>query len=96
MKKLQSGKSCVQYALKEKPTKYWIIVAREEIAEWEKQCAICIKRKAKCAKQIMAPLPLNRIKSSLRAFIRAAVDFGGPFVTIQGRGKQRQKRYLCL
>ena len=48
-------------------TKYWIIAAREEIAEWEKQCAICIKRKAKCAKQIMAPLPLNRIKSSLRA-----------------------------
>ena len=77
-------------------TKYWIIAAREEIAEWEKQCAICIKRKAKCAQQIMAPLPLNRIKSSLRTFVRTAVDFGGPFVTIQGRGKQRQKRYLCL
>ena len=26
--------------------KYWIIAAREEIAEWEKLCAICIKRKA--------------------------------------------------
>ena len=49
-----------------------------------------IKRKAKCAKQIMAPLPLNRLKLSLRAFTRTAVDFGGPFVTIQGRGKQRQ------
>ena len=77
-------------------TKYWIIAAREEIVEWEKECAACIKRKAKCAKQIMAPLPLNRLKLSLRAFTRTAVDFGGPFVTIQGRGKQRQKRYLCL
>ena len=77
-------------------TKYWIIAAHEEIAEWEKECAACIRRKAKCAKQIMAPLPLNRLKLSLRAFTRTAVDYGGPFVTIQGRGKQRQKRYLCL
>ena len=38
-------------------TKYWIVAAREEIAEWEKECAACIRRKAKCAKQIMAPLP---------------------------------------
>ena len=44
----------------------------------------------------MTPLPLNRLKLSLRAFTRTAVDFGGPFVTIQGRGRQRQKRYLCL
>ena len=40
-------------------TKYWIMAAREEIAEWKKECAACIRRKAKCAKQIMAPLPLN-------------------------------------
>ena len=24
------------------------------------------------------------------------VDFAGPFVTVQGRGKRREKRYLCL
>ena len=24
------------------------------------------------------------------------MDFGGPFITIQGRGKRRVKRYLCL
>ena len=77
-------------------TKYWIMAAREEIAEWEKECAACIRRKAKCAKQIMVPLPLNQLKLSLRAFTRTAVDFGRPFVTIQGRGRQRQKRYLCL
>ena len=77
-------------------TKCWIIAACEEIAEWEKECAACIRKKVKCAKQIMAPLPLNRLKLSLRAFTRTAVDFGGPFVTIQGRGKLRQKHYLCL
>ena len=31
-------------------TKYWIVAAREEIAEREKECAACIRRKAKCAK----------------------------------------------
>ena len=25
---------------------YWIIAAREEIIEWEKQCAFCKRRKA--------------------------------------------------
>ena len=77
-------------------TKYWIIAAREEIIEWERECAICKRRKAKHAEQIMAPLPINRLKPSLRAFTRTAVDFGGPFFTIQGRGKCRCKRYLCL
>ena len=58
------------------------MAAREAIAEWEKECAVCIRRKAKCAEQIMAPLPLNRLKSSLRAFKRTAADFGGPFITV--------------
>ena len=38
-------------------TKHWIMAAHKEIAEWEKECAACITRKAKCAKQFMAPLP---------------------------------------
>lgn len=44
----------------------------------------------------MAPLPLPRLEVSLKAFTRTAVDYAGPFITIQGRGKRRQKRYLCL
>lgn len=32
----------------------------------------------------------------LRAFARSAVDFAGPFVTVLGRGKRREKKYLCL
>ena len=40
----------------------------------------------------MALLPLSRLKSSFRVFTRTAVDFGGPFITVQGR----EKRYLCL
>jgi hypothetical protein len=33
---------------------------------------------------------------TMRAFAQTAVDFTGPFTTIQGRGKRRQKRYLSL
>ena len=77
-------------------TRFWIIAAREAILEWEKECAMYQKRKAKVAQQIMAPLPLNRLIASLRAFAKVTVDFSGPFMTVQGRGKPRQKRYLCL
>ena len=77
-------------------TRFWIIAAREEIRAWEKNCMECRRRKAKPASQVMAPLPRIRVKEPLRAFSRIAVDFAGPFFTIQGRGKTRQKRYLCL
>ena len=50
-------------------TKYWIDAAREEIIEWEKECAACKRRKAKNAEQIMAPLPSSRLKLPLRSFI---------------------------
>ena len=77
-------------------SRYWVVSGREVIREWERQCAECRRRKAKACQQIMAPLPLARLKSSLRAFTRTAVDYAGPFITVQGRGKRRQKRYLCL
>ena len=77
-------------------SRYWIIHGREVIWEVESQCYECKRRKAKAATQIMAPLPRIRFKFPLRAFARAAVDYGGPFFTIQGRGKKRSKRYLCL
>ena len=77
-------------------TRFWIISGREEIRESEKECNTCRRRKAKAAKQIMAPLPQIRLRVALRAFAQTAVDFGGPFITIQGRRTKRQKRYLCL
>ena len=54
------------------------------------------EKKAKNVQQVMAPLPLHRLTMSMRAFTRIAVDYGGPFITMQGRGKKREKCYLCL
>ena len=76
--------------------KYWVLKAREEIRETERECNACIRRKAKAANQVMAPLPKFRLKLPLRAFERTAVDYAGPFEAIQGRGRKRAKRYLCL
>ena len=70
--------------------------AREEIREWENQCNECKKRKGKAGSQVMGPLPKVRLRFSMRAFAQTAVDYGGPFITIQGRGKARLKRWLCL
>ena len=75
-------------------SRFWILSAREVIRDWENECAECRRRKAKAAEQVMAPWSLARVKTSLRAFTRTSVDFGGAFVTIKGRGKRRQKRYL--
>lgn len=44
----------------------------------------------------MAPLPTVHLRLSLRAFVQTAVDFTGPFITKQGRGKARCKHYLCV
>ena len=74
-------------ALTSLSARYWIISAREVIREWERECAECPRRKARAAQRTMAPLPLARLQTSLKAFTRTAVDFGGPFTTIQGRGK---------
>ena len=58
----------------------------------------CKRRTTKTATQIMAPLPSGRLKlpSPLRSFVHTALDFAGPFLTIRGRGRCREKRYLCL
>ena len=77
-------------------TKHWIPAAREEIRQCENECNECKRRKARVAQQIMAPLPLVRLRLPLRAFAQVSVDYGGPFITVQGRGKRREKRWLCL
>ena len=43
----------------------------------------------------MAPLLICRL-NSVRAFEKIGVDYAGPFLTKQGRGKTEVKRYLYL
>ena len=77
-------------------SRFWIVSAREAIREWERECNHCRRLKARAGEQIMAPLPPNRAQPSLRAFAKSSIDYAGPFITVQGRGRARTKRYLCL
>ena len=76
--------------------RFWIVHAREAIREVETSCNKCAQKRAKAANQQMAPLPLSRIGKPYQAFSRVAIDYAGPFEAIQGRGRARAKRYLCL
>ena len=57
---------------------------------------VCRRLKVQPASQIMAPLPAIRAQMSLRAFSNISVYFADPFLTKQGRGKTKVKRYVCL
>lgn len=92
----KTNHSGTNQTLSELSSRYWIIAAREEIRNCETNCMECRRRKLKPGKQIMAPLPNIRVNMPLRAFAHTAVDYAGPFLTKQGRGKHREKRYLCL
>ena len=93
----ENGNHCgTNQTLASLSAQYWIIAGREEIRDVERDCAACRIRKAKPGVQIMAPIPNFRVCTSLRAFTHTALDFAGPFLTKQGRGKVKTKRYLCL
>lgn len=77
-------------------SKYWTISGREEIRELERECTGCKLLQAQTSTQIMAPLPSARTEITLRVIAYYSVDFGGPFLTKQSRGKPKQKRCLCL
>ena len=76
--------------------RFWIVAAREEIRAWENECNGCKRRRNRPAAQIMGPLPQVRLRFTFRAFDQTAVDYAGPFTTIQGRGRRRLKRWLCV
>ena len=66
--------------------KYWIIASREEIRDWERECYMCKRMPGKTTTQIMALIPEIRLRFTFRPFDQTAVDYAGPFTTVQGRG----------
>ena len=78
-------------------SRFWIVKGRRLVCSISEACAECRRHFTKMiGNQMMAPLPKSRLQSSLRAFEKVGVDYGGPFLTKKGRGRTRAKRYLCL
>ena len=86
----------INFILCQLSERFWIIAACEEIREWDHECNKCKRRRSKPACQITAPLSKMRLRFSFRPFAQTTVDFAGPLYTVQGRGKPRRKRWLCL
>ena len=87
----------VEQVLTELRSHFWIVKGRRMVRNVTETCAECQRRfTKKIGNQMMAPLPRSRLQSSLKAFEKVGVDYGGPFLIKQGRGRTRAKRYLCL
>ena len=87
----------LNYTLNHLREKYVVVHARETVKKVIKGCAECrIRFRGKPATQQMAPLPTIRLEATMKPFTNCAVDFAGPYLTVQGRGKVRTKRYMCL
>ena len=87
----------VNFTLNHLREKYFVVQGRQQVKRCIKECAECNRRFRGCpAKQQMAPLPRIRSEMTWRPFANCATDFAGPFYTMQGRGRPRMKRCLCL
>jgi hypothetical protein len=83
--KLGNG-TVTEHLLGELRTRFWIIKGRRAVRNVVERCLECRRRfRTKPAGQQMASLPEARMTLPLRAFERVGVDFGGPFLTNQGR-----------
>ena len=87
----------LNYTLNHLREKYLVVHGREAVKEVIKECLECQRRfRGKPATQQMAPLPAIRLEATMKPFTNCEVDFAGPYLIVQGRGKVRVKRYLCL
>ena len=88
----------LNYTLNHLRERYIVVHVRETVKRIIKECSECKRRfRGKPLQQQVAPLPRIRLEVTMKPFTNCAVDFAGPFFTVQGRGgKSRVKRYLCL
>ncbi|CAB0044667.1 unnamed protein product [Trichogramma brassicae] len=64
----------------------WLINGRRRIRHHVSQCVTCAAARVRTTSHIMAPLPASRVTAA-RPFERTGVDYAGPFLVRQGRGK---------
>ena len=78
----------------------WIVGSIAHIKRILNECIQCRKLRPKPTIQQMAPLPSSRIpgegEERLAPFSVTSLDAAGPWLTSQGRGKSRTKRWLII
>ena len=80
----------VNYTINHLLEKYLVIHFREEVKQVNRECRECARRfKVQPVQQRMAPLLQICLQMTTKRFANGAVDFGGPYLTSQGRGRSR-------
>ena len=78
----------LNYTINHVREKYLVVHVREQVKRVMRGCFECARRfRSKPAHQQMAPLPKIRLQQSSRPFESCVVEFAGPFLTKQGRGR---------
>ena len=85
---MESHEMGVNYTLNHLRSRYHVIHSRQEVKACIHNCFECKRRfRLHPAKQQMAPLPQFRLQMTNRPFTNCATDYGGPYLTMQGRGR---------
>ena len=84
------------YTLAEIRRKYWIPRGPQQVKKLISKCRQCKLNRGLPKAPKMAALPFTRTEGTGLPFTHASVDFSGAYLTKQGRGRGKQKRYLCL
>ena len=84
------------YLLTNLSQRFSIVQGKAAVKRHRLHCCACKRRWGRPAIAIMGPVPDHRISATFRAFLRVGVDYAGPFLTRQGRGRSQAKRYMCL
>ena len=89
--------SGLDHTLTDLRARFLIIKGKRVVRNILEACPQCRRRFSfKTANQMMAPLPRSRLQGSVRTFEKVGMDYVGPYLTRQGRGRTKAKRYLCL
>lgn len=84
---MESHEMGVNYTLNHLQARYHVIHSRQEVKACIHNCFECKRHfRLHPAKQQMAPLPQFRLQMTNRPFTNCATDYGGPYLTMQGRG----------
>ncbi|KAK4467348.1 hypothetical protein MN116_000290, partial [Schistosoma mekongi] len=73
---------------------YWVVKGTSAVKRAIGQCVTCRRLMMSPGQQLMAPLPLCRIRQGWYTFSSVGVDYFGPFIV--KRGKSFEKRYGCM
>ena len=87
------------YLLSRVRERFWPINGNTEARRIVTSCIICEVKKPRRKSQQMATLPQFRLSETgqrVAPYFHTGIDYGGPFITQQGRGKSRMKRWICL